>query len=108
MSRKFHPWEGGEGKVTGQYLYSHIEIAKKAIIKGEYRKAIKHLDATISYPHNLGEGKLYGVLENDIQYWRGIAYYKMGNYEKAKNNWQKAADRSMKPAISCIITINIL
>ncbi len=100
MSRKFHPWEGGEGKVTGQYLYSHTELAKKAIAASNYQKAIKHLDATASYPHNLGEGKLYGALENDIQYWRGIAYAGLGDIEKAKTEWQKAAAGSMKPAIS--------
>ena len=33
MQHKFHPWEGGEGKVTGQYLFSQIELAKK--VKGE-------------------------------------------------------------------------
>ncbi|HZR21093.1 MAG TPA: DUF5107 domain-containing protein, partial [Verrucomicrobiae bacterium] len=28
LNRKFHPWEGGEGKVTGQYAVSLMEIAK--------------------------------------------------------------------------------
>jgi tetratricopeptide (TPR) repeat protein len=28
LKRKFHPWEGGEGKVTGQYVTSLTEIAK--------------------------------------------------------------------------------
>jgi tetratricopeptide (TPR) repeat protein len=31
MTRKFHPWEGGEGKVTGQYVVSLIEIAKRLV-----------------------------------------------------------------------------
>ncbi len=30
-ARKFHPWEGGEGKVVGQYLLCHFELAKQAI-----------------------------------------------------------------------------
>ena len=30
-NRKFHPWEGGEGKVTGQYILCRVELAKKAI-----------------------------------------------------------------------------
>ncbi len=30
-SYKFHPWEGGEGKVVGQYLICHLELAKQAI-----------------------------------------------------------------------------
>jgi hypothetical protein len=31
LSRKFHPWEGGEGKVTGQYVVSLVEIAKERL-----------------------------------------------------------------------------
>ncbi len=90
MSRKFHPWEGGEGKVTGQYLYSHIELAKKAITKGNHQMAIEHLEATSEYPHNLGEGKLFGAQENDINYWLGCAYAGMGNNKKAKLAWEDA------------------
>src|SRR5688500_6439805 len=26
MKRRFHPWEGGEGKVSGQYIYSLVEM----------------------------------------------------------------------------------
>ncbi|NJO69190.1 MAG: hypothetical protein HC830_07825 [Bacteroidetes bacterium] len=63
MSRKFHPWEGGEGKVTGQYLFAHTELAKEAIAAGLYKKALEHLTATETYPHNLGEGKLFGAQE---------------------------------------------
>ena len=100
MSRKFHPWEGGEGKVTGQFLYSHLQLAKKDIRNGDYRSALEHLDATASYPHNLGEGKLYGALENDIQYWKGVALALLEEEEKAEQEWQKAASGSMKPAIS--------
>jgi len=31
MSRKFHPWEGGEGKVTGQYVLNLIGFAKELL-----------------------------------------------------------------------------
>lgn len=31
MNRKFHPWEGGEGKVTGQYVTSLVALAKKEL-----------------------------------------------------------------------------
>lgn len=100
MNRQFHPWEGGEGKVTGQYLYSNVELAKKAITEGRYNDALKYLDATAKYPHNLGEGKLDGALENDIHYWRGCAYEGLNNKQKAEKEWQKASENSMKPAIS--------
>jgi tetratricopeptide (TPR) repeat protein len=73
-ARKFHPWEGGEGKVIGQFLLCHIELAKKALQDGEYEKAIGLLSKIERYPDNLGEGKLYGAPENDINYLLGCAY----------------------------------
>lgn len=91
IDRKFHPWEGGEGKVTGQYLFAHTELAKKAIAEGEYRKALDHLHLTSSFPHNLGEGKLQGAQENDILYWKGCAYEGLGKMQKAIECWQTAS-----------------
>ena len=26
-ARKFHPWEGGEGKVTSQYVFCRVELS---------------------------------------------------------------------------------
>lgn len=98
MDRQFHPWEGGEGKVPGQYLYSHVEIAKKAISKGEYQKAINHLNQTCHYPHNLGEGKIYGAQENDFNYWLGCAYEGLGLQEQAVSSWEKASMGLSEPA----------
>jgi tetratricopeptide (TPR) repeat protein len=72
-ARKFHPWEGGEGKVIGQFLLCHIELAKKALQEGEYLKAVELLSKLEKYPENLGEGKLYGAPENDINYLLGCA-----------------------------------
>lgn len=36
MGRKFHPWEGGEGKATTQYTRALVEMAKKAIAKEDF------------------------------------------------------------------------
>jgi len=98
MSRRFHPWEGGEGRVTGQYLFSHVELAKKAVRKGNYQDAINHLEACFSYPHNLGEGKLSGAQENDVYYWLGCAYEGMGETDKARKAWQRASEGISVPS----------
>jgi tetratricopeptide (TPR) repeat protein len=82
-ARKFHPWEGGEGKVVGQYLLCHIGMAKQAFDKKDYQAAIDLLTATQSYPVNLGEGKLYGAQENDIDYLLGCAYEGLGRQPEA-------------------------
>lgn len=60
MSHHFHPWEGGEGKVTEQYLFSNIALM-----------TIDNLNATFEYPINLGEGKLFGTQENRQNYYLG-------------------------------------
>ncbi|MBQ3425582.1 MAG: DUF5107 domain-containing protein [Clostridia bacterium] len=77
MSHSFHPWEGGEGKITAQYRKALINKAK-----AEPEKAIEYLEKALAYPHNLGEGKLIGSLDNDIYYMLG------GLYEDAeKKEW---------------------
>lgn len=76
--RQFHPWEGGEGKITSQFLLCHISLAKEALKNGNAYEAIEILDNTIQYPHYLGEGKLPSAAENDIDYLRGTAYSMLG------------------------------
>ncbi len=90
MNRQFHPWEGGEGKVSGQYVYSLIKMAFIHIDEGKYKEAVELLDNAQVYPFNLGEGKLYGTQENDIFYWLGCAYEGIGQTETARQYYQKA------------------
>jgi tetratricopeptide (TPR) repeat protein len=97
MIRKFHPWEGGEGKVTGQYVFSLTEMAKLAIQNQEFKKAIELLEKAQVYPENLGEGKLYGAQENAILFWLGNAYSGMGENEKAIQYWEKASSGISEP-----------
>ncbi|AXY78006.1 DUF5107 domain-containing protein [Paraflavitalea soli] len=73
-SRRFHPWEGGEGKVVGQFLLCYLELAKLALLHSNYGEVIRLLKVLEQYPENLGEGKLYGAQENDMHYLLGCAY----------------------------------
>jgi len=91
-SRKFHPWEGGEGKVIGQFLLCHIELAKEALQNGEYQKTIDLLSQVERYPENLGEGKLYGTPENDINYLLGCAYEGLKQNEQATARFKSATE----------------
>lgn len=97
MQRQFHPWEGGEGKVSGQYIYSLVAMAGKQIKAKQYEKAIALLEQAQVYPNNLGEGKLHGAQENDIFYWLAIAYEGLGNKEKARTYLQKATQGLAEP-----------
>ena len=57
-ARRFHPWEGGEGKVPAQYQLARVELAKRYLAAGEPAKALQLIEECFVYPHHLGEGKL--------------------------------------------------
>lgn len=100
LNRKFSPWEGGEGKVSAQYLISHVELMKAHIREGHFKGALAHANTAKHYPHNLGEGKLYGAQENDIYYWEGCAFEGLGAIEKAKKSWFKASQGLFEPSLA--------
>ncbi len=95
---KFHPWEGGEGKVPAQYQICRVELAKKALKEGNADFAIELLNQCLEYPHHLGEGKLYGAQENDFYYLLGCAYDMKGQGEKAHQCWEEATVGPQEPA----------
>ena len=71
-NRIFHPWEGGEGKVSGQYQMCRLEIAKQLLLKdANDARAKQLLEECLVFPHHLGEGKLYGSQDNDFLYFLG-------------------------------------
>lgn len=99
----FHPWEGGEGKVSGQYQISRLELAKQLIGKEEasqadLMQAISLLKECLQFPHSLGEGKLYGAQDNDFYYFMGRAYQQLGEEEKARVAWQEGTKGPTEPA----------
>ena len=68
----FHPWEGGEGKVSGQYQMCRLEIAKQLLKKDPADKRAKQLlEECLEFPPHLGEGKLFGAQDNDFLYFLG-------------------------------------
>lgn len=98
QKRIFHPWEGGEGKVAGQYIISLIEMSKDFIDACKYDKAIDYLERAKMYPDNLGEGKLHGIQENDINYWLGVANEKKGSQEESRSFYEMASEGLSEPA----------
>ena len=98
MQRNFHPWEGGEGKVPTQYLISLVQMARQKLSLGEAKEAIDLLLRTQEYPHNLGEGKLYGAQENNVYYYLGCAYDQLGDVDEARNCFLRASNGLSEPA----------
>ena len=97
MEHNFHPWEGGEGKVPAQYIACLVQAAKDEIAAENYKKAIKLLEKALTYPHNLGEGKLYGAQENLQYYMLGIAYEEIQDEKKSHECFKKAATGLSEP-----------
>jgi tetratricopeptide (TPR) repeat protein len=96
-TRAFHPWEGGEGKVTGQYVASLVELARRGVERGDWAKANELLERARVYPHNLGEGKLPGAQENQIFYELGRAYAGLGDEQRAREAFERAATGLSEP-----------
>lgn len=96
--RKFHPWEGGEGKVPAQYVFCRKQLALQAINAKEYARAITLLKEAQMYPENLGEGKLAGAQENDVYYYLALAYEGLGEMKQAKICLEKASTGLSEPA----------
>lgn len=98
QQRNFHPWEGGEGKTSGQHILLQVELAKIQLKKGNLEEAEQKLQAAAVYPLNIGEGKLYGAQENDIYYWLGCVEEAKGNTVAAGKHWQQATVGLSEPA----------
>jgi tetratricopeptide (TPR) repeat protein len=93
--RHFHPWEGGEGKVSFQYTFCRLELAKQALKRNDYQQALKLILETDNYPENIGEGKLSTLKENDIEYYKGVCYRGLGD-ETTANAWFEKATQGPK------------
>ncbi|KAJ9130907.1 hypothetical protein NKR23_g11964 [Pleurostoma richardsiae] len=97
MSHRFHPWEGGEGKVTSQYTLALVELARKALAEREAEKAEELLLKALSFPENLGEGWLEGANENNVHYYLGCAQEALGDSEAARQSWARASTGEQEP-----------
>jgi tetratricopeptide (TPR) repeat protein len=91
-SRRFSPWEGGEGLVSAQYVYAHRELGRGALAAGNGSDALEHFEAARRYPPNLGEGKHLLTLERDLDYLSGSSAQALGDTNLARHYWRAAAE----------------
>lgn len=90
--RRFHPWEGGEGLVSGQYVTAHLLLGLEALKAGNADDALKNFSMARTYPQNLGEAKHLLTLETHLDYFSGLALQELGCNEDARQHWLKAAE----------------
>jgi tetratricopeptide (TPR) repeat protein len=91
-SRRFHPWEGGEGLVSGQYVAAHLLMGRELLETGKPSEALAHFQAARVYPKNLGEGKHLLTLETHLDYFAGLALARLGRADEAQQSWKKASE----------------
>lgn len=94
----FQTWEGAEGKISTQFKVSLLELSKKDLAAGAYEKARERLEYALSYPENLGEGRLEGTKDNHLYYHLGLACEGLGDKTKAQECFEKATLGAMEPA----------
>jgi tetratricopeptide (TPR) repeat protein len=90
-SRRFHPWEGGEGGPLGQHVRSHLALGRQALAGGDAEQARDHFQTALCAPSNLGEAKHLLANHSDVHYWLGVALAALGEKAAARNQWLAAA-----------------
>ena len=91
-SRKFQPWEGGEGGSLGQHVRSHLALGRMTLARGEAAKAREHFEAALTAPRNLGEAKHLLANQSDIHFWLGCALTELGDKANARQHWLAAVN----------------
>jgi tetratricopeptide (TPR) repeat protein len=91
LSRRFQPWEGGEGQALGQYVCAHLALGRRALAAGDAAGACRHFEDALDIPSSLGEARHLLTNQSDIRYWLGAAYAMLGNAERAREEWTAAA-----------------
>ena len=97
MNYTFHVWEGGEGKVADEYKTALFALSEQSLSEGRPEAAYAYAQRTLSYPVNLGEGKLDNVPDNHAYYLMGCALRALNEEEKAAECFHLAAAGSQIP-----------
>jgi tetratricopeptide (TPR) repeat protein len=84
----FHPWEGGEGQVSGRWNTAHVQLGRKALAEGAHARALEHFLASIQYPNNLGEVS-FGEFQSGSNYHIGLVKEALGDVAGAKEAYNE-------------------
>ncbi|HEX7360477.1 MAG TPA: DUF5107 domain-containing protein [Bryobacteraceae bacterium] len=90
-SRKFQPWEGGEGIALGQYVRTQVMLGRRALAGARFNIARHHLEWALTSPENLGEAQHLLSNRSNVYYWLGVACEAAGDHTSARHWWQRAA-----------------
>ena len=91
LSRRFHPWEGGEGSVLRQFTAAHLLLGRKALETGNPEAAKSHFAQAMDTPDSLGEKYHLLQAKADVNYWLGRSLSALGRIEEARESYQASA-----------------
>jgi tetratricopeptide (TPR) repeat protein len=91
-TRRFQPWEGGEGGALGQHTRTHLGLAREAMTRGEPDEAVRLLEHALTAPENLGEARHLLANASDVHLALGEALSAAGDRDAARRHWTIAAE----------------
>jgi len=91
ISRRFQPWEGGEGLVIAQYVRANILIGIRALAENRPLDAKAHFLEALSLPENLSEARHLLANQSDVYFWIGTACDEAKQQDEAEAWWRKAS-----------------
>jgi tetratricopeptide (TPR) repeat protein len=91
LSRRFQPWEGGEGLVLAQFVRASVLLSQRALHDQEAQQAIAFLLAARNPPQSLGEAHHLLVNLSVLDYWMGVACEQLGDPSEAAAHLERAA-----------------
>lgn len=94
LGRRFHPWEGGEGKVLKQYTTAHLLLGRSALEAGDAAVALDHFKRAMQPPETLGEAYHLLQAKADVSYWTGKALRALGREEEAVMQFGSSASEA--------------
>ena len=90
-SRRFQPWEGGEGLVLSQYVQALSGLARLARAEGKFHAARELLEAALNPPENLSEARHLLANDSDVRYRLGCICDDLRDSKAARYHWTLAA-----------------
>ena len=91
LSRRFQPWEGGEGLVLAQFVRANLLLGQKALTEHDPNAAIRRFEAAWNLPESIGEAKHLLMNLSMIDYWLGVAHAASLDDDQALLHWERAA-----------------
>lgn len=89
--KRFHIYEGGEGKLTALHAWMHVLYGKELAETGKLNDAEKIFMNGINMPKSYGEAKTFFNQEAHIYYYLAKVYEAQGNAQQAKAAYESAA-----------------